>query len=192
MGIGGRVYCYTERIEKGETAPAFTVLSFSQGRIRDICQAGTTVYLAGHDGFLYYMNEAVSTDATSASTTVNFASTIRTKTIAPGGDIVLRKLQWYLRPKLAGVAVLKVYTDDETNVTVKTITLRAAGTYLYDATGYLYDANEFLYDEGSPTWVETARSRARSTQMAFELLATSGRVGIEWVKAEVALIEGGE
>ena len=192
MGLGQRIYCYTERMEEGKVIPAFTDLTFKQGRIRDVCQAGSYVYLAGHDGFLYRMNEGIATDATSASTSVAFTSTIRTKTLAYGGDMVLRKLQWYLRPKIDGAAVIKAYTDDETSVALKTITLRNAGVYVYDATGYLADANEFLYDEGSPTWVETARGRVRNIQMAFELLVTSGRVGVEWVRAEVALLEGGE
>ena len=192
FGLGQRIFCYTERMEEGEPTPAFTDLTFKQGRIRDVCQAGTTIYLAGNDGFLYTMQEGLATDATDASTTISFPSSIRTKTLAFGGDLLLRKLQWYLRPKIAGAAVMKAYTDDENNVSLKTITLRTAGTYLADATGYLADAGEFLYDEGSPTWVETARDRVRNTQIAFGLLVTSGRVGIEWVRAEVALLQGGE
>jgi hypothetical protein len=192
FGVGQRVFSYTKRGSGDDKKKAFTDLLFRQGRIRDVCQAGSVVYLAGEDGFLYIMNEGVATDAINATETENFPSTLRTKTLSPGGDLVLRKLQWYLRPKLAGVASFNVYIDDNTGIQVGTVTLRDSGAALYDATGDLYDATGYLYDEGSPTWVETIRNRIRSTQLAFEIVVSSGRVGIDWVRAEMAVLEGGE
>jgi hypothetical protein len=197
FGMGDRVFCYTERgittsEGVGAVTPAFTDILFKQGRIRSICQAGSTVYLAAHDGFLYKLDESKATDATSASTTAAYSSTVKTKTLTFGGDGILKKLQWYFRPKASGVAVLKVYTNEITGTSLKSITLLNEGTYLYDATGYLAVATGYLYDDGASAWVETSRNRIRATQMAFEILATSGRVGVEWIKAEIALVEGGD
>lgn len=196
FGMGDRTYCYTERpttdssTGSASTEPAFTDLTFKQGRIRSICQLEDNVYLAGHDGFLYKLDESKSTDAIGASTTVNFTSTVRTKTIAfPAGGI-LKKLQWYFRPKNSGIASMTVYTSETSNVLLKNIVLPGTGIYLYDATGYLHDATDYLYGQGAIAWMETTRNRVRNTEMAFEILVTSGRVGIEWVKVEIAMVEG--
>jgi hypothetical protein len=172
------------------TTPAFTDLQFKQGRITSVCQAGDDVYLAGGDGYLYRLDENISTDATDASTNVNFPSTIRTKTLAFGSQGILKKLQWYFKPKNAGLASMNVLTSDMDSTQLKVVTLLGSGTYLNDATGYLAAATGFLYDEGASAWTETTRNKIRSSEMAFEMTVTSGRVGIEWVKAEIAMVEG--
>ena len=61
---------------------------------------------------------------------------------------------------------------------------------LYDATGYLYDATEYLHDMGLTAWHEYTRNRVRGSTLQFKITATSGRVGIEGLKAEIALVEG--
>ena len=91
-----------------------------------------------------------------------------------------------------GTAILYAYKDEETNIALKTVTLPPEGEYLYNATGDLADATGYLYNEGYYAWVETSRSRVRHPQMAFEIYTKSGRVGVEWVKAEIAVVEGGE
>jgi hypothetical protein len=192
FGMGDRVFCYTERPSGDSTAPAFTDLLFKQGRIRAVCQAADIVYLAGHDGYLYMLDETPSTDATDYSTNASFPSEIRSKTLTFGGDGILRKLQFYLRPKAEGTASIVVKTSENTGTSVKSVALTGSGTELNDATGDLYDATGDLADEGGYAWVETSRNRIRSTQMAFEILVTSGRVGIEWIKAEIASVEGGD
>jgi hypothetical protein len=192
FGMGDRVFCYTERQnEEGQTEPAFTELAFQQGRIRAVCQAGDTVYLAGHNGYLYKLTEIGSTDETAPTVTSSYVSALRTKTLVFGGDGILKKLQWYLRPKAEGTAKLYVYKDEESEVKVKDITLTQAGDYLFDATGDLNDATGYLYDDGYYAWTETSRARLRNTQMAFEIYVTSGRVGVEWVRADIAMVEGG-
>jgi hypothetical protein len=198
FGMGDRVFCYTERpvtdstSGAASTTPAFTDLLFKQGRFRAICQADTTVYLAGHDGFLYKLDESVSTDATNATAHASYPSIIRSKTFPFGGDGILRKLQWYLRPKKAGVATLNVCTSEANSIALKSITLLSEGDDLFDATVDLNDATGFLYDAGASAWVETSRNRIRSSQMAFEIMVSSGRVGVEWVKAEIAMVGGGD
>lgn len=190
FGMADRVYCYTERLIAGTLTPAFTDLRFKQGRIRSVCQLEDSVYLAGHNGYLYKLDESVATDETAPDVTSNFASTLRTKTLAfPAGGI-LKKLQWYLRPKKGGLASMSVYTTESTGIQVGSITLPQTGTYLHDATTLLHDATGFLYEEGASAWVATTRNRVRNTEMAFEILVTSGRVGIEWCKAEIAMVEG--
>jgi hypothetical protein len=191
FGMGDRVYCYTERQnEEGHTEPAFTDLTFQQGRIRAVCQAGDTVYLAGNNGYLYKLDEIYSTDEITPSVVESYNSVLRTKTLVFGGDGILKKLQWYLRPKSSGSALLKVYKDEETELTLATVTLPGEGTLLYDATGDLYDATDYLYSSGAYAWTETSRARLRNNQMAFEIYVTSGRVGVEWVRADIAMVEG--
>ena len=205
FGMGDRVYCYTEHGSLGsktdttteyfaqnlKPTPAFTSLQFKQGKIRAIVQVGEIVYLAGNDGWLYKLDESISTDAVGL-TTQSYSSSVRTKTLVPGGDCILKKSQWSLKPKETGVASLLVYTDEVTGTQIKTVNLTGDGTDLYDATGYLHDATEYLYDQGAYAYVETSRNRVRGKELAFELMLTSGRVGIEWIKADIAMVEGGD
>ena len=178
FGMGDRVFTYTERPSSDSTTggsstiPAFTDLLFKQGRITSACQADDEVYLAGADGFLYKLSETVATDATDASTTVFFPSTIRTKTLAFGSQGILKKLQWYLKPKNAGLASINVAISDLASQQLKVITLLGGGSYLADATGYLAAATGFLYDEGAAAWTETTRNKIRSREMAFEIVVT--------------------
>jgi len=194
FGLGERIFCYTERLvpDTGNRAPAFTNIVFQQGRIRSAYQAGDYIYLCGHNGYLYKLDESVATDETAPAVTANYVSALRTKTLTFGGDGILKKLQWDLRPKKEGTAILYAYKDEETNIALKTVTLPPEGEYLYNATGDLADATGYLYDEGYYAWVETSRSRVRHPQMALEIYTKSGRVGVEWVKAEIAVVEGGE
>jgi hypothetical protein len=193
FGMGDRVYCYTERQnEEGQTEPAFTDLTFQQGRIRAVCQAGDTVYLAGNNGYLYKLDEIYSTDEITPSVVESYRSVLRTKTLVFGGDGILKKLQWYLRPKSSGSALLKVYKSEESELTIATLSLPNEGELLYDAEDALYGATGYLYSSGASAWTETSRARVRNPQMAFELYVTSGRVGVEWVRADIAMVEGGE
>lgn len=195
FGMGQRVFCYTERhgynSEGASVAlPAFTNLLFKQGRIRSICQAGDTIYLAGDDGYLYELNESIATDE-NGSTEEYFTSSVRTKTVTTGADLILKKLQVYLKPKVAGLASINVVSGDRV-IQMKTVTLPTDGSYLYNATTYLASATQYLYDEGALPWTETTRGRVRSIEMAYELNVSSGRVGVEWFKADIASLEGGE
>lgn len=192
FGMGDRVFCYTERFNTGaDITPAFTQLLFQQGRIMHVIQAGESVYLAGYNGYLYKLDETYSTDNINSTDTQNFTSVIRTKNIPLGVDGILRKIQVYFKARSSGVAIINVILDDETTTRLKTVTLHSSGTYLHDATEYLYDATEYLYEEGHGAWIETSRNRVRSNCIAFEVMANSGRMGIEIIKAEIALVEGG-
>ncbi len=191
FGMGDRVFCFTERLTVGgDVISAFTDILFKQGRIRAICQVGEIAYLAGHDGFLYKLDESVATDATDASTNVNFASTLRTKTLSFIGGGILRKTKLSIRPKEAGSASLMAYTTEETGTELKAITLTSDGDDLYDATGDLADATGYLYEGGGYGVTETSRNRVRSDELAFEIVISTGRAGIERIVAEIAMVEG--
>jgi len=192
--IGDLLYCYSERYDaqKGEYVPSFTDLYFSQGRIRAIACIGDTVYLAGHNGYLYKVDEDTATDETAPDTYSVYTATARTKTLTFGVDGLLKRLQFYIKPITAGTATVYVCTSEEDKTALKSVTLQGSGDYLYDATGYLNDATGYLYDTGVSAWVETTRNRLRHDEMAFELHVTTGRCGLEWVRAEVAVLEGGE
>jgi hypothetical protein len=61
---------------------------------------------------------------------------------------------------------------------------------LYDATGDLNDATELLYDMGISPWFDVNKNRIRSSSVQFKLVCSSGRVGVEGLTAEIALVEG--
>ena len=194
FNVGERIFCYTERNDpqSGNNLPAFTDLFFGWGRCTSIYQAGDTVYLTGYNGYLYKLNKTVSTDEVTPAVLTSFSSYVRGKTLTFVGDGVLRKLQFYLSPKLAGAGIVNVCTEQNVKTAVSTFTMAGEGQYLFDATGLLYNATGYLYDAGSSPWIETTRNRIRSDEMAFELELTSGRCGVEWCKAEIALVEGGD
>lgn len=194
FNIGERVFCYTERNDPQSAShlPAFTDIYFGWGRCTSIYQAGDTVYLTGYNGYLYKLDETVATDETVQGTTVAYSSYVRGKTFTFFGDGILRKLQFYLKPKKTGSGVINVCTEENTKTAIATFTVTSEGQYLYDATEKLAVATGFLYDTGSSPWVVTSRNRIRNDEMAFEVELTSGRCGIEWCKAEIALVEGGD
>lgn len=194
FNLGNRVFAYTERYssEMGRNIPAFTDMEFKWGQCTSIYEAGDTVFLTGHDGLLHKIDELLDTDEVTPGVTQHYLSSARTRTLTYVYDGILRKLQWYLKPKAAGSGNLYICTDEDTKVRCGTFDSVSEGTYLYDATGYLDDATEDLYDTGTVSWVETTRDRVRSDEMAFELELTEGRVGVEWCKAEIAILEGGD
>lgn len=167
---------------------AFTDLTFQWGRVRCVFQAGDTVYLCGNNGHLYKFDETLDTDETVPGTTQSYVSTLKTKLFSSGHDVLLKRLQWQLIPKSAGVGQMYIANAAGTEYLVKTITLTEEGDYIFDATGYIDAATEYIYDSGSLPWAETSWQRVRSSGVAFILKTTSGRVGIEWVKAEIAVV----
>lgn len=193
FGIADRVFCYTERRDPqtGESVPAFTEMVFQWGRCTSFYQAGDMVYLTGYNGYLYKLDESLATDEKTPAVTQSYLSTVKGKTFSFGGDGILRKLQFYVTPKKAGTGIISVHTDASTSVTLKTFSIAGEGQFLYDATGYLAAATEILYDLGASPVIETSRNRVRSDEMAFQLELTTGRCGVEWCKADIAIVEGG-
>ncbi len=193
FGVGDRVFCYTERNDpqSGNNLPAFTNIFFEWGRCTSAYQAGDDVYLTGYNGYLYKLSESLATDEKTPAVTANYVCTVRTKTFTFFGDGILRKLQFYVTPKATGAGIISVCTAENDKTGILTFTPESEGQYLYDATGYLAVATGYLYDTGTSPKVETTRNRIRSDEMAFDLELTSGRCGVEWCKAEIALVEGG-
>lgn len=192
--VGERVYAYHRIFDAaGNASHAFTDMLFEQGQINSICQAGSsTIYMAGNNGYLYTLDltNTYSTDQTDPSTTSAYESTLQTKRFPFFGGGIVRRTELYLDPILSGTAYLYGITPTNESITLKTITLRNAGEYLYDATGYLYNATELLYDMGMTPWFETTWNRCRGTSIQFKISSTSGRVGIEGLRTEIAMVEG--
>lgn len=189
--MGDRVFAY-HRITDGEGVihHAFTDLVFQQGRIRSVCQAGDVIYLAGNNGYLYQIDSTVSTDETAPDTTSAYTSVFTTKKFPLFGNGIVRRTELYLKPLASGTATLTGITPANESIALKTITLRGDGEYLYDATGYLNDATDELYSMGTAPWFETSFSRFRGASIQFQIASSSGRVGIEGLKTEVALVGG--
>jgi hypothetical protein len=194
FNVSDRVFCYTERydpnggsLKTGARVPAFTDLFFAFGRVNVAYEANDIVYLCGNNGHLYKLDELLSLDNGS-----NYICAVKTKTFSYFDDIMLRKIQWYLRPKLAGTGVLNLCYSENDKVQLKSFSFVSSGTLLYDSTGYLDAANEYIYEAGMAPWTEETRNRYRGTDIAFEVEMYTGRAGVEWCKAEIAELEGGE
>lgn len=190
--VGDVTYTCTQLITNGQKNFVFSELAFQQGTINSICQVDSTIYLAGNNGFLYTLDltGTYATDETAPDTTSNYTCIIKTKEFSYFGGFILRKTAMYLDPIVAGTSHLYAVTNRSENTLLKSITLPAKGQLLYDATGYLADATEYLYDMGLSAWYETTRNRVRGETLQFRFMVTSGRVGVEGMKAEIALVEG--
>jgi len=190
---GERIFCY-HRVKDaaGNIGHAFTDLILQQGRIRSVCQAGDVIYLAGNNGYLYTLNldNTLSTDETSPGVTAAYSATLKTKQFSFFGEGILRRTEVYLNPLLAGTLYMYAVTPDNASILLKNITLLNAEEYLYNATGYLNAATEYLYDTGATAWRETSWARCRGGTLQFHLSCQSGRVGVEGLRAEIALVEG--
>jgi hypothetical protein len=199
FNISDKMYCYTERYDAttGKIISAFTDLYFQFGRCTSAYEADDEVFLTGYNGYLYKLDEAESTDEVSPGTTEEYPCLVRTKTLTFFVDGILRKLGWYLKPKADGTGILNIRTAENDTTVLKTVTLVDEGLLLFDATGEFStalnnDITSTLYSTGTSPWVETSRNRIRHHEMTFELQVDTGRCGVEWVKAEIALLEGGE
>lgn len=194
--IGTRVYCFHKTSdEAGNVREPFTDLIFNQGRIRCACPVDDAVYLGGHDGHLYKMDDTLDTDVSvvagsAATTTGHYNTVLKSKRFSFFGQGILRRCELYLKPLKAGAAVLSLVTPEDEAQVLSTITLRDAGTEIYEATGEISVATSFIFDGGTSPWFETTFNRARGSSFQWQLLASSGRVGIEGLKAEIALVEG--
>jgi len=188
-----RVFCYHRvRNISGNFGHAFTDIYFQQGRIRSVCQAGDVIYLAGQNGYLYTLDLSgtLSTDEVSPGVTEIYTSALKSKQFSFFGEGILKRTEIYLTPVLSGTARLYVATPNNASLLLKTITLTNAVQLLYDATGYLYNATDDLYDSGFGPWRETSWARCRGGTIQFHLTSQSGRVGVEGLRAEIALVEG--
>jgi hypothetical protein len=190
------VFCYTERyntVTGGiQKITAFTDLYFKWGRVTSVYEGDGVVYLTGLDGYLRKLDETTTTDEVTPSVYQAYTCAVKTKTFSYFDDIILRKIQWYLRPKSAGTGVLNLCYTENDKVQLKQFTMNAAGELLYDANEYLYGATGFLYEVGVAAWTEETRNRYRGTDIAFEIELNTGRCGVEWCKFEMAELEGGE
>ena len=192
---GERVYCYhrvTNRANDAEISHAFTSIYFGQGKINSVCQAGSTIYLAGNNGYLYTLDlsNTYDTDEVSPDVNTTYTSNLTSKEFSFFGGGILRKVELYLTPIKSGTAYLYAVTPTSDSVLIKTITLRSSGSLLYDATGDLNDATELLYDMGISPWFDVNRNRIRANSVQFKLVCSSGRVGVEGLKAEIAMVNG--
>ena len=181
ISIASRVFCYYHWNQ------GFTDLFFAQGRIRSMCQYNDNIYLAGHNGYLYKIGTAA-TDETEPSTTTAITGVIKTKTFTATGDLLLKRLRILFSPKATGTAKVYIVKPGDIETLVKEVDLQAEGDDLYDATGYIYDATGYLYDSGSAPWFESCYSIARADEIAFKIVSTSGRMCIEHIKADFAVV----
>ncbi len=182
-GTSGRIFVYHPPNK------AFTDIVLAPGRMRSVCQHGTTIYFAGHNGYLYQFAD-VNTDETTPGTTAYYQSFIETKQFSFPEAGVLRRVEIYLTPKKGGTASLYAVTPERSAILLKTMTLTAEGEFVYDATGEVYVATQELYEMGSDPWFETSYNKVRSRAIGFNLTTNYGRVGINQIEVEFGMVGG--
>jgi hypothetical protein len=184
--VGQRVWvCHRITTPGGDVKYSFTDLVFLQGQIRCCVQIGTKIYLAGYNGYLYEMDADYATDETVPSTTSAFSSQMKTKSFSVMGDLIVRRMKVDMVPKVAGAGSITANTT-----TLQTFTISAAGQLLCDATGYLAADTSYLYDGISAPWSENVRNRYRDDEIAYGITTTSGRIMIENIAVDMAMVEG--
>lgn len=186
--LANRIFCYNMLVDKdGNIQDAFTEMIFGFGRVRFVYQAGAYVYLCGNDGYLYKLDDSVATDASGASTTASYQSIITSKEFSFLSEGILRKTQLYLNPLKTGTAILSIITPSS-SVTLKTISLGNAGTEIASMTGYISTYTGYIYDMGETNKFICCYNRARGSSLQYSLATTSGRVGLEKLIAEFAMV----
>lgn len=187
--VGDRVFCYHRIIgDNGVINDAFTDLAFQFGRVRSIYQAGDYVYLCGNDGYLYKLNENLTTDATSTSTTESFASGIKSREFVFPSQGILKKTQWYFHYLESGTAIYSAITPNGETI-LNTFTISGSGVDIADMTDHIADYTDDISTLGGGSdSFETTRNRVRGQTIQLCLTIPSGRVGIEGVKADVAMV----
>lgn len=187
IGAGDRNFVYSQK----EGVGRFTDIIFNWGRCMSFCQVGNTVYLAGHNGYLYKFDDALATDETEPSTTSSYANYMRTKTFSYMGDVLIKKTFLFCIPVIVGTGNLYVTNYSGNDTVIKSFTV-VDYEMLADATGYLHDATGYLADAGGNPWIEVSRNKVRGKDFAFEIRMPTGRVGIEKIQSEIVVLEGGE
>lgn len=184
----GLIYTCSILIDsEGNQYHAFTDLEFSQGTINWIFVDDDYVYLCGDDGYLYRLNDTISTDATSYATTSNFISILASKEFSFFSDGILRKTKIYLNQLNAGSANLSVTTETDKRA-IKTFTMDSAATMLYSMTAALTTYTTTLYEMSENTEFFNIYNRVRGNKMLFTFATASGRAGVEGLKLEVAQV----
>ena len=168
----------------------FSKMYFMPGKMSSVFEGDSEVYFGGYDGYLWKLDPTLSVDYTDPDTTADFTSWFVTKRFTFMDAVLLRKAQIHLTPVAEGAGVLYAVTAEGTEPALKSVTLAQEGEFLYDADGDLYDATEDLYYAGNTPWFEKSHSKVRSEGIAFKFITTSGRAGINELKAEFALVRG--
>lgn len=168
----------------------FSKLYFMAGRMECVFEGGGKIYFGGYDGYLYYLDSTLSVDYTAPGATSAYSSFFETKRFDFMSGLLLRRTQVHLTPVVSGTATLYAVKDDTSEVALKTITLVEEGEFLFDATDDLYDAEDDLYYSGAIPWFEISHNKVRANGLSFKVLVTSGRIGINELKAEIVLVRG--
>jgi len=84
--------------------------------------------------------------------------------------------------------LLTLATDTTGSIPLKTITLGGDGILINDMTEEIDTYTDTIYELGDAAASEFSYNRARGRSMQFSFSTSSGRVGLEGIKAEIALV----
>lgn len=186
--LADKTFAYHRIVDgDGKLHHAFTDMAFKQGRIMSICQAGEIVYLAGYNGYLYKLDDSLATDETAPDVEENYVTILTSKQFPFSSEVIAKWTQLQLAPLNEGEAILTANTFTGTTA-IMSITLRALGDPLYEATEYLYGATETLFSSATEAWIEKTYNRVRGKSIQFDLQTSSGRVGVDGLKTEFVLV----
>lgn len=176
-----------DRHGSGQPKYAFTDMIFRQGTVNCFLYVAGTILIGASNGHLYYMSNDYSSDQPDqSSVSLPFTSTLQTKAFSIMGDMIDRRMQVDIVPKVAGAAAV---IANET--ILKTFTYPSIGTLLCKATGYLANATELLYASMRERAQRVnVRNRYRDDKISIIIHTTSGRIAVENIAIEMAAVEG--
>jgi hypothetical protein len=169
---------------------AFTQVDWGAFVPRAICTVGETVYVAGDDGVLYFLDNATGDELADGVLTDIYAS-LQTRVFEGlGGDLILKKLKPVLQPLLVSEVSFDAWiaeTGRRTNIATLDMGEGLAGVPVYEATDDVVDATYYLADADimvQPIYY----GGPRAAGMAIQVRVLGGRVILNSITAEFAVV----
>jgi len=149
------------------------------------CDYNNDPVWGGSNGHIYEWVDSGLPDSPTRTTTKDYESRVRSKTYTMPGEMLLKKSYLNVVHVAEGSGRLEV-----SETIIKKFSLDAPGWYLFDADMDLYDATMDLYTADINSQTLSIRNRVRKKDFYFELITNSGRVGLNYVNANLSMVNG--
>lgn len=169
---------------------AFTQVDWGTFVPRAVATVGETVYVAGDDGVLYFLDNATGDELADGVLTDIYAS-LQTRIFEGlGGDLILKKFKPVLQSLLVSTVKFDSWiaeTGERINIATLAMGEGKAGLPVYEATDDVVDATYHLADAEmmvQPVYY----GGARAAGMALQVRVLGGRVILNSLTAEFAVV----
>ena len=153
------------------------------------CDYNNVPYFGSKSGLIYRWDTTRSKDEPEQEVDVAFSSKVTSKKFYLPGDAIIKRTDIALTSIAEGAGVVEAVGPNST-VVLAELTLAASGEFLYAATGDLYDATGYLNTGGAEGSFTTSRRRTRKSRFYLQIRTTSGRVGVNSLDTQLALVNG--